>query len=105
MAGLSYVDPASILDDMPVEVRFMALKNAWANKMHTSSFKLHEDALFSLLDMHSTMHFAVNMKLVHFEPYSVLFRQDQGCLDFYLIIKGPAACYFASPFPCFMISF
>jgi hypothetical protein len=31
---------------------------------------------------------AVNMKLVYFEPYSVLFRQDQGCLDYYYIIKG-----------------
>ncbi len=33
MAGLSYVNPSSILDDMPVEVRFLALKNAWANKV------------------------------------------------------------------------
>jgi hypothetical protein len=60
MAGLTYVDPSSILYDMPVEVRFLALKNAWTNKSvgGANTFKMHEDALFSCLDMHTAMYFA-----------------------------------------------
>ena len=91
MNASSFVDPANILEEMQVETRFLALKNAWANKSDGNSFRISEDPFFSALDMHTTMHLAVNMKLVHFEPFSCLFRQDQGCLDFYLLIKGGAA--------------
>ena len=60
MAGMTYVDPSSILYDMPVEVRFLALKNAWQNKGAggANTFKMNEDALFSCLDMHTAMYFA-----------------------------------------------
>jgi hypothetical protein len=79
-------------------------RNTQNHQVHANSFRLHEDPFYSHLDMLSTMHFAVNMKLVHFEPYSVLFRQDQGCLDFYLIIKGgPTFSFYRAcllSFPC-----
>ena len=100
---------ASLPLSSPLQIRFVALKNAWANKGDANSFRcictcqavacdaqllhlfrLYEDPFFSALEMHPCMHFAVNMRLVHFEPYSVLFYQDQGCLDFYLVVKGPA---------------
>lgn len=60
MAGMTYVDPSSILYDMPVEVRFLALKNAWTNKGAggANTFKMQEDPLFSCLDMHTAMYFA-----------------------------------------------